>query len=331
MKSLFTIEETNELIRAGKCLMIAADEKLLAKLVTGNWIGGTIPYFMGDDGGAVRFDVLQVTQMPSEAVPREIRNYSVSDIESIPTHYPTNGFSQIIMPGTSAIQRVFAEKCSSWPGLFTRPLVGWVSGRHLDSNDIPKVINGTTGKFSIDEAVVIHFDLPETKFARVHIINLFEEGEGDIITFPERGFDVTACFVNGVPTNFAEFFTSRKRDPSLPLVADFYGAKINVCVESADAVSKKTRLAAPVFPGVTYRFAKPVADYEEEFAKLISDHAPDPIFMCNCVFNYVYAKLENKKTGPLKGPMTFGEIAYMLLNQTMVYLTLEEVAARQVS
>lgn len=38
----------------------------------------------------------------------------------------------------------------------------------------------------------------------------------------------------------------------------------------------------------------------------------------------MYAHLEGKKTGAIKGPMTFGEIAYILLNQTMVYLTFEE-------
>jgi hypothetical protein len=39
--------------------------------------------------------------------------------------------------------------------------------------------------------------------------------------------------------------------------------------------------------------------------------------------NYLYANLEGKKTGHIVGPMTFGEIAYMLLNQTLVYLTFE--------
>ena len=31
-------------------------------------------------------------------------------------------------------------------------------------------------------------------------------------------------------------------------------------------------------------------------------------------------KLEGKKTGAFTGPITFGEIAYQLLNQTLVYL-----------
>ncbi len=38
------------------------------------------------------------------------------------------------------------------------------------------------------------------------------------------------------------------------------------------------------------------------------------------MLNYVYGKLEGRHTGKLTGPITFGEIAYQLLNQTLVYL-----------
>jgi len=39
------------------------------------------------------------------------------------------------------------------------------------------------------------------------------------------------------------------------------------------------------------------------------------------VLNYVYGELENKRTGNLTGPMTFGEIAFQVLNQTLVHVT----------
>jgi hypothetical protein len=41
--------------------------------------------------------------------------------------------------------------------------------------------------------------------------------------------------------------------------------------------------------------------------------------------NYLYGKLEGRKTGDLTGPITFGEIAFQLLNQTLVYLEVTEV------
>ncbi|RME83260.1 MAG: hypothetical protein D6785_06920, partial [Planctomycetota bacterium] len=67
-----------------------------------------------------------------------------------------------------------------------------------------------------------------------------------------------------------------------------------------------------------------VDDYEMEFAKRLSQLQIEPLFSCNCILNYLYGKLEGKKTGNITGPMTFGEIAYVLLNQTLVYVTYEE-------
>ena len=48
-------------------------------------------------------------------------------------------------------------------------------------------------------------------------------------------------------------------------------------------------------------------------------------FSCNCVLNYLYSNLEGKKVGSFTGPMTFGEIAYVLLNQTLVYLQVQDI------
>ena len=45
----------------------------------------------------------------------------------------------------------------------------------------------------------------------------------------------------------------------------------------------------------------------------------DPMTIAKCV-----ADLEGKRTGEIVGPITFGEIACMLLNQTLVYATIED-------
>jgi len=44
---------------------------------------------------------------------------------------------------------------------------------------------------------------------------------------------------------------------------------------------------------------------------------------------YLYGKLEGARAG-LAGPCTFGEIAYLLLNQTMVYFDVVDAAETQV-
>jgi hypothetical protein len=40
--------------------------------------------------------------------------------------------------------------------------------------------------------------------------------------------------------------------------------------------------------------------------------------------NYLYSGLEGRNTAPFVGPITFGEIAYQLLNQTLVYLQMQD-------
>lgn len=81
---------------------------------------------------------------------------------------------------------------------------------------------------------------------------------------------------------------------------------------------------APVFPLVEYKIALPVQNYEKQFEVELSKNNVTPFFSCNCILNYLYANLEGKKTGDIVGPMTFGEVAYILLNQTMVYITIED-------
>ena len=77
---------------------------------------------------------------------------------------------------------------------------------------------------------------------------------------------------------------------------------------------------APVFKNIEYRFAVRVNDYAGEFKKRIDEAgAHNPVISCNCILNYLYGDLNGKKIPPYTGPVTFGEIAYQLLNQTLVY------------
>ena len=50
----------------------------------------------------------------------------------------------------------------------------------------------------------------------------------------------------------------------------------------------------------------------------------EPEFSCNCILNYLYGELEGKKIDNISGPITFGEIGYQLLNQTLTFLYIED-------
>lgn len=322
MNTLISLQEAAALIAEGRPLMFAADEALLRQLPKGRWVGGTIPYFMSAEGGKKTADQLFVTQLPDFVREAEVRLYPPDQLPSIPSHYPENGASFAILPASSQAHVTFAHHSSSWKGLFDRPLVGWIAG--VDLADLgkvsPKVFIGT-GESSDNAAAVMHVKLPADRHAEVDIINLFSQGAGDALTFATEGFEIDTVFVNGKARNFADYLSEKGVDTRLPLVADYNGAMVNISFQAVNQAKKSVSLYAPVFEGVTYRIASPLTqDYANAFQRELAARAVSPVFACNCILNYLYGELEGKKTGQMQGPITFGEIAYMLLNQTLVYI-----------
>lgn len=322
-QGLYTLDETKKKITAGERLLLAGDEHLLRQLPKGEWIGGTIPYFMGDGGGEFSQDKIFVHQLPEYVEGCVIYVYKADDLFHVYSDIDENGFAVIILPSGSQTLVSFALNAAKYSDFATRPLIGWVSGISLaDLGKVtPKVFNGKTSEALEDAAVVMHVTLPENKVAELGIINIFEQGDGDVFTFPKDGLSVSEVIVNGKSQNFADYLASHQVNTKLPLVADYYGALINTSFQSVDMENKVIHFYAPVFKGFSYKLARPVTNYVEEFsAKLPKNIGGQMLFSCNCILNYLYSELEGKKTGSITGPITFGEVAFQLLNQTLVYL-----------
>ncbi|MEH6345896.1 MAG: hypothetical protein V7785_12475 [Bermanella sp.] len=310
-------------IEAGEFLIIAADESVLSQLPSGNWIGGTTPYSMTEEGGTVSRDKIFVHSIVGCAQPR-ITPYDQNSISRIAQDAPDNGFTITILPYGSDVHSEYSQNAPSFPNMFFSPIIGWIAGFHLDDIDThkAKTVFGPGKMLMEDKAVAMHIALPDSQFADIHIVNLFEQGAGPKITFPKTGFEVDTCLVDGVETNFSEFVTSNNIDVRLPLVADYNGINVNVSI--LNVASEDVSFYAPVFENMSYQFAAPVGDYVAEFDKAInSEKSGNSAFSCNCILNFLYSELEGKKTGSLTGPIVFGEVAYQLVNQTLVYMTLE--------
>jgi len=67
--------------------------------------------------------------------------------------------------------------------------------------------------------------------------------------------------------------------------------------------------------------ARPVGNYAQRFLAAIPKDIGPTVFCCNCIQRYLYGALEGRSTGSLQGPIAIGEIAYQLLNQTLVHVT----------
>lgn len=323
---LITVEQAIQRIQAGEVLLLAGDESLLKQLPQGTWIGGTIPYFMSETGGQCNTQLLFAHPLPKDVHVTKIKHYTETELEQIPEDASENGFSVIIIPATSAAHVAYAQNAPSYPNIFFKPIIGWIAGVHLDQVGAvnPKVFNGQTTEMTEQAAVVMHVSLPNDQVALINIFNLFEQGDGDEIYFEEEGFTITDCIINGKPHNFAQYLLEKKADIKYPLVADYCGAMVNVSFQGIDIENHTVNLYAPVFAHTVYKIAAPVEDYVSAFKKAFPEGV-EPIFACNCILNYLYSELEGKKTGAIVGPMTFGEVAYQLLNQTLVYLEIKRV------
>ncbi|WP_027723305.1 DUF6976 family protein [Maridesulfovibrio zosterae] len=329
-QELFSLNDVKTQIADGKTLLIAGDEKLLKELPKGQWIGGSIPYFISPGGGGlVSHDKVFVTDISELTKSVSLKVYDQNGLGSVYSDAGNSGFSFIVIPASSPAHVAFALNAPNYKDFGSQPLVGWISGVHLDDlgKIAPKVFNGETGEVYENEAVVMHVELIAGKTVDVGIINSFEQGDGDNLTFASDGFSCSDVMVNGVKENFADYILKNKLDTKLPLVADYYGALINTSFQSVDP-GGEVHFYAPVFTGVRYKIAKPFADYAAEFSKQLKENNVEGqtvTFSCNCILNYLYSELEGKKTDPFVGPITFGEIAYQLLNQTLVYLTVHDI------
>lgn len=322
---LYSVEKVKDLINQGRVLALAGDERVLSQLPQGAWIGGTIPYFMDIDKGKFSQDMIYVNELKDAKNGVSIITYDENNIDHLVNDAYDNGYTLLIIPPFQEIHQTFALKAEDMEGLYNNPIVGWVCGIDLNANDTPYTFNGLTGEKYTDKAIAVHVELPETKFAQIEIFNIFEMDEkSPEIEFYIDSFDVVNCLIDGKDTNLATYISEHKLDIKLPLVADYSGASINVSIKEVDLENGVVSFYAPVFQGKKYKFAKPINDYVQRFEVKTMDYNSDAVFSCNCILNYLYGELENKKINKIKGPITFGEIAYQLLNQTLVSLSVDE-------
>jgi len=318
---LKTVSEVTDMINSGKWLHISGNENLLKKLPSGNWIGGSTEYFMSDDGGGVTDEKLFIAEIPYDNC--KIVSYDEKNIDNITNDAFENGFTIAILPFDSEAHKVYAEKSAGFKGMFAKNIVGWISGFNLSKEGaVPITVNGTTTESSNSKGVALHIQTPSNQIVSIGIVNIFSPNEnGPEIEFYEDGFVVDKCLVDGKEVVLADYIAQNGIDTKPPLIGSYSGAGINVSFKQVkDGI---VQLYAPVFKNIKYRFANEISDYAKEFEeKLAQFKNAKAVFSCNCILNFLYGELEGKQVQHFYGPITFGEIAYQLVNQTLVYVVI---------
>ena len=325
-RKLYTKLEVIEFIRAGKQLVLSGDEDLLDQLPKGNWIGGTSPYFMDNNGGVFSTGKIFVDDFTNIASGFKIESYDKNSIKKIAAESFHNGFIVLIIPGDSETLFEFGINSLSYDKIFDNPVVGFVAGFDMAKmgKSSPKVYNGLTGEKLDKNGIAIHIQLPEGKVARAEILNLDTiDINSPRIRFPITSFTQSECTVNGDKTNIAEFLTHIKYKEGLPLISNYNGALINRDIKKIDIEKKEVVFFSPVFNDETYNLANVIDNYFQLFNEKLDNQGKDVVYCSLCVSYYFLGKLENKKINA-EGVFAFGEIAYQLLNQTLVFLSLDE-------
>lgn len=320
---LLSFEDTCNAISSGKLLNIAGTEELLKKLPKGNWIGGSTEHFMAEDGGITTNQMLFVTEFSYDEF--RIKSYDEETISNISIDAFDNGFSIVIVPFDSKVHALYAANAPEFEGMFIKNILGWVSGNNVKATDqTPMTLNGITGEAFTNEAVVAHICVPDGKEVSLNIVNIFKQDEATpTIEFLEEGFSATKCLVDGKEVVLANYIAENNINTTLPIIGDYSGVDINTSFKSIE--NGVVTFYAPVFSGIKYKIAENITSYVDEFNRQLENLADVKAeFSCNCILNFQYGELEGKKMNSFFGPITFGEIAYQLVNQTLVYVTVTD-------
>lgn len=164
---LQTIPEVQAAIAAGKSLFLAGSRQALSQLPQGNWAGGSICYFMTDEGGLISEDKIFSTEVPACALHAKVVNYGLGNLSSLFSDAPENGFTYLVIPSSTKVHKAFAEQAPNFEGFLMHPVVGWISGVRMDrlGSEAPAVFNGKTGEVLENKAVALHVTLPAGKQA----------------------------------------------------------------------------------------------------------------------------------------------------------------------
>ena len=334
IQGLYSVEEVVAMIDKGNVLLLAGDAALFKTLPKGKWIAGTTSKFIENGKKVVvsreKIFVHDITDIAADV------KLDIYDASSIPAVYDDaydNGFSVLIMPFSSNVKREYAISGMNYSRFASRPVCGWVAVAPIYSdyerNDVSLVFSGKSGLSYDDAGVAMHIKLPNGKYAELHNFNPFAPKDGDVILFEENGEQVENVMVNGVRQNFRQYMIDKQIDRSSKLdsllVGDYLGIVINVIImpESEIDEGKYVSIANPAYKDIPYRFAKLKPERKENYMKRVKDNI---VFSFACIGNSEYPEMFKDSLINANGPFVYGEIAYILLNHSTVYVTVGDVS-----
>jgi hypothetical protein len=324
-RALAKTPDVADLIKAGRILLVAGDEAELTQLPEGKWVGGTVSGFLTPDGFTLPAGQLIYADLSQIALRVELRLFDSIQIQSLSEYYPCNGFALAILPGYSAFLENIATHMSDWQGLYNIPLAGWVSAVPLAEigHRQPKVFCGT-GTAWDDHAAIMYVTLPDATYAELNVVNPFCSAIGPAIRFSESGYRLSApCMADGQSVRLIDLITNGTVDASLPLIADRDGALVNNSIINIESATGDITFLSPIETELVYHFAEASSIFKEALRRAVAGiNLPEAALASVCVACLPHFSADIRPMLPAIAPVTFGQIGYTVLTQTITSLNL---------
>jgi hypothetical protein len=303
------------MIGEGLYLILAGERETLQQLPAGNWMAGSTPsYVSSGQPGEIAKNQLYVNQVPEYAVNVEIKTYDAENLRHIFTEGPDNGFTVLLLPFASEILREYALHAFDYENFGLVPLIGWVAGtgNTWESLQTDVVMYGPDATAHLNKAIVMHVGLPADKYAEIHIHSPFKIHSDVTVVFDENTVAPQEALINGERQNLREYMIRHNINFQYPLIVNLAG--INICVTFNYDASQLTTMTA-LFKGVNYHFSEPDTQ--------VWEIPQDRIYALCCL--YYIINPDPEKLSQMTGPVTYGEIAYQMVTQSVVYLTIGDL------
>lgn len=326
-KKLYKKSEVEKFILEGKVMLLSGSDKALQGLPKGKWIAGTDYYFM-DGVGKIDDEMIFVDDFTDFAIDCRILSFDQTDIHNIASESFENGFTLITIPIDSPVYFTFSNNSLTYKDIYKNPVVGFVSCILLEDLGVAKskTAIGTNPVLSETKAAVMHIKLSDKYTARAEIMNFdIIDRKSSVLKFPINSFVQSDCIIDGKEGNIADFLNDLKNTGVgvTPLITNMNGAFVNRDIRFIDNDNRTVSFFSPVYEGDEYRMSKSPGNYLETFNKRLS--GKENVAACfSCTSYFLGGNFEGHKID-YNGIYAFGEIAYQLLNKTIVTLEIDEI------
>ncbi len=324
---LYTKAEVVDFINSGRIMLLSGSEKALSGLPAGKWIGGTTPYFM-DGVGKLDEDKIFVDDFTLIAQDSKLEVFDSSNIQDIAKKGFKNGFIVMTMPIDSDVYFQFSDHSLEYDNIYDNPLVGFVSCCKFEDfgNVQTYSVSGIDGKLVSDKAVALYVALPDYLTARCEIMNFdtIDENTSKVV-FPKTSFVQSDCLIDGKPGNISDYFENvvkAKLGKYTQMITSQNGALINRDPRVVNTKTGETSFFSPVYAGDEYYLVKNGSDYFKMFNDNLKSKTADVVTCLSCISYYFGGNFEGRSICK-NGVYAFGEIAYQLLNKTIVTLEID--------